>query len=380
MKQFVNKVVVFGGSHHNTLGVIRSLGEKGLEPYLIVVSNEPSFVTRSRYIKKWWLVHDEKDGIDILLKEFNKLKNKSVLICTSDSASSWVDLNLDQLSDRFYLPSAGNILGRITSFMNKTIQANLALKHGLDVPYSYEMNSKETLEDKFTYPVIVKPLRSIDGVKSDIRICKNFQELKEYFILLDDEDIQIQKYIDKEFEFQVIGCSLSQGSNLIVPGISKILRCPSNTNTGFLKILPLNEFCFDFKGICGFIKEIGYSGLFSMEFIRDKNGKDYFMEINLRNDGNAYSVTAAGVNLPYVWYLGNILEDSLINEPLLIKKQIYVMPEISDFHLACKGFVSLKEWWKDFRKTDSFLLYNKKDKRPFYYLLFSKLIYFTLKK
>ena len=54
-----------------------------------------------------------------------------------------------------------------------------------------------------------------------------------------------------------------------------------------------------------FIREVGYTGLFSMEFLRDKYGNDYFMEINFRNDGNAISVTEAGVNLPYIWYAYN---------------------------------------------------------------------------
>ena len=36
-------------------------------------------------------------------------------------------------------------------------------------------------------------------------------------------------------------------------------------------------------------------------FVRDNEGNDYFLEINMRNDGNAYCVTSAGVNLPYIW-------------------------------------------------------------------------------
>ena len=51
-----------------------------------------------------------------------------------------------------------------------------------------------------------------------------------------------------------------------------------------------------------FIREIGYKGLFSVEFIRDAVGNDYFLEINMRNDGNAYCVQCAGVNLPNIWY------------------------------------------------------------------------------
>lgn len=117
-------------------------------------------------------------------------------------------------------------------------------------------------------------------------------------------NIVIQEYIEKEIEFQLIGCSLNSGETIIVPGVSIILRQPSNTNTGFLKYVSLKEFQYSGIENCKqFIKTIGYSGLFSMEFLRGKDGKDYFMEINMRNDGNAICVTAAGVNLPYMVFI-----------------------------------------------------------------------------
>ena len=35
--EFCNKVIVIGGDHHNTLGVLRAFGEKGIYPDLILV-------------------------------------------------------------------------------------------------------------------------------------------------------------------------------------------------------------------------------------------------------------------------------------------------------------------------------------------------------
>lgn len=34
-----NNIIVIGGNHHNTLGVIRLLGYKGLRPYVILITN-----------------------------------------------------------------------------------------------------------------------------------------------------------------------------------------------------------------------------------------------------------------------------------------------------------------------------------------------------
>ena len=50
------KVVVIGGLHHNTLGVIRALGEKGITSLNIDVIlveqnvNKKNFIAKSKYI------------------------------------------------------------------------------------------------------------------------------------------------------------------------------------------------------------------------------------------------------------------------------------------------------------------------------------------
>ena len=47
MEIIPNKIIVFGGNHHNTLGVIRSLGEAGITPILILHGTNHSFVLGS---------------------------------------------------------------------------------------------------------------------------------------------------------------------------------------------------------------------------------------------------------------------------------------------------------------------------------------------
>lgn len=48
------EVVVIGGNHHNTLSILRSLGEKGIKSLLIVLSpyDPKPFVGYSKYIQK----------------------------------------------------------------------------------------------------------------------------------------------------------------------------------------------------------------------------------------------------------------------------------------------------------------------------------------
>jgi len=213
----------------------------------------------------------------------------------------------------------------------------------------------------------LKPLKSIEGSKSDIYIVRSEYELQLYLGKKHCKNILIQELIDKKLEFQLIGCSLNRGEIIIIPGVSIILRQPENTNTGFLKYISLDEFQFDGIEKCKkFIQTIGYSGLFSMEFLRGKDGKDYFMEINMRNDGNSICVTSAGVNLPFIWYNYNIGKKEWIEESKKEIKETLVMPEFDDFVNVLKGNISLRQWIRDVRQTDCFMEYDKSDIKPFY--------------
>ena len=56
----MNKVIVIGGDHHNTLGVIRGLGERGVKSNLILVTpSNMTFVNYSRYVSSCIKLEDD---------------------------------------------------------------------------------------------------------------------------------------------------------------------------------------------------------------------------------------------------------------------------------------------------------------------------------
>ena len=55
-----NKAIVIGSDHYNTLGVIRSLGEKGIPVYLILITQNEGFVDKSKYVAQSWSVHSSE--------------------------------------------------------------------------------------------------------------------------------------------------------------------------------------------------------------------------------------------------------------------------------------------------------------------------------
>lgn len=365
-------ILVIGGDHHNTLAILRSLGEKGLKANLIVVSTDKKpYVCYSKYIARSIVVHSESEIKDAMYQLYSK-SDKDVVIACSDAISSYLDMNCEELSAKFVLPGAKK-QGSITSLMNKDTMSQLACECGIRIPKSWIVETSLPVIDGIEYPCIVKPLVSKEGSKADIAICSKKNELVEYLKECQCERLQIQKYIVKDIEFQLIGCSINGGQEVIIPGASVILRQPQNTNTGFLRYIPKRNFTFDMGACQKFLNRTGYSGLFSMEFLRDKDGNDYFMEINFRNDGNSICVTASGMNLPYIWVLYNSGEDIKPELDYTNMKEVLVMPEFQDIHHVKVGEISLLMWIKDIIRTDRFMEFSKNDQKPFWMYLIKRI-------
>lgn len=373
MNDFHRKVIIFGGNHHNPLGVIRSLGRKHLKIFFLT-SVKDSFVSQSKYVSETILLDKDEDAPNILKQRFASESAKPVIICCGDKFAAIIMNSYEMLKDFLIMPHAkiydkGNIF-------NKGFQANVARECGIIMPQSgvFELsNATDVLNKWNTFPCIVKPLDSLTafGGKDDIRIAENQEELNLAIKRTHSSKIQIQQYIQKTMEFQLIGCSLDEGRTVIIPGFTNILRQPPNTNTGFLKFCSCEALNFDLSKINNLMQKVGYSGLFSAEFLQDEKG-EYFMEVNFRNDGNAYVVTQAGVNLPYLWVYFCCEGKLPTNEPIAIKKETFFMPELQDIRNVLHGKLSLSTFIRDWLKTKAHAVFDLKDLRPFLRQLFPR--------
>ena len=356
-------VIVIGGSHHNTLGVIRSLGRAGILPDVILTGKADSFVLKSKYVNNGETVKGGQTAIDLLLEKYSDPSRKAVLIGCHDLISSLFDLNRNELSKFFYVPGASS-QGLLTPLMNKKTMGDLAQTVGLRVPNTI-IGSLGSIKDEINlaFPCITKPLLSKDGTKAEITIVKDKEELMSFLNNHSGQEFIIQEFIEKKYEYQLIGCSVDGGENIIIPGVSELIRPSKCSNTGFLHYTRLDS-TYDevLNKTYDFIKTTKYSGLFSVEFLRDQQGKDYFMEMNFRNDGNAIAVTNAGVNLPFIWVLACMGKD-YSNQITPIHDE-YVMPEFAELLLYRNNMISRKEFQQDWRLATSFMDYDKKDPAP----------------
>lgn len=362
------KVIVFGDDMHNTYGVIRSLGEAGILSYFIDVNTKDfSFVEKSRYIKKCWRVETADKGIITLIQQFGFEEQKPVVICTSDSTIHAIDIQYDVLEPMFLIPNARHKQGEITRLMDKNVMREFANKAGFDLIHSINLNLRNFCEseiDDIKYPCLVKPTTSLEGTKSDIRICHSrgelcgvLEELSTYIHF-----VEIQDYIKKDIELLLMGCVLQSGEVIMPLFLGKKREDPKLEGSTAWAICTRDYPGFDISKVQRFFDEIGYYGLFSIEYLV-KGGKQYFLEVNLRNDGNGYAPTFGGVNLPYIWVMDAVGED-VSKLKRQIEKDFYAQVETTDYgYLKCKPYM-LFIWLYDIVKTECFLVANKIDPYP----------------
>lgn len=364
-----NKIVVIGRDHHNTLGVVNSLARKGLMSYTIVLDHRirNSYVAESKYVIQGWICPSDNEVVNCL---FSNLKGedsqKTVIITTSDDAATILDNNYNALSPYFYMPGCRG-QGLLTPQMSKQAMAKLATEVGLNVPRTILVENNKIDYTQVVYPCITKAISSIEGGKSDIKICQKEEELKDFIENQKHcERIQVQKFVNKAFEFQFLGCSLNGGEYIYIPGRTNIDRPKGFDNTYYLEFMPVDSSFEKTLDACKtFIKRTGYSGTFSVEFLRDKDGIDYFLEMNFRNDGNAICATESGANLPYIWYLyhtGGDFQSEIKNSAI---HKVSLMPELYCFNRMIVGEMGWSEYWSKVKSATCLTTRFKDDLRPF---------------
>ena len=352
----VSNVIIIGGNHHNTLSLIRCFGHKNIKTILILEAKSSNFVSCSKYVEKTYYCNNDED----ILSSLNLIKQskKLLVICASDHSASLLDLHYEQLKDSFYFANIKEKEGELTVLMDKHKQTELAEKCGFNVPKSWLYNKE--IEKYVEFPCLLRPLESIHGGKK-IRICNSLEELHQSLKDFSKNDkILIQEYINKESEIVIVGLAVK--GKVIIPGYSFKHREISGGTT-FSTVYPIENLNYNLAEICErYIKEIGYEGLFGIEFV-GKNGYFYFIEINLRNDATCYSVAKAGMNLPYAyWAFCNQQHYTSELSKRITKTNSIV--EYTDINNIFFRKISLCQWIKDLKNSDCKYIFDSKDLKP----------------
>ena len=377
-----NEVIVIGGNHHNMLGVNRVLGEKNVYPNIIVTNDDKyAYVIKSKYVKNFDIVKENEQEIkDILLKKYSILKDKAILIPTSDFAALFIDKNLNELKENFIVPNINNKQNEIKKYMDKNNQSKLAKKYDIKIAKTLKLNLSKKIDyndKKIPIPCILKPIISALGFKNDIEICETNEELKisiENLRKKGYSEVLLQEYLNYDNEYLIDGCI--NDKKIICPGLvekERIYPLKKGT-TSYAKITEINKFKSQINKYKKMLKDLNYSGIFDIEFFEVGNDI-YLNEINFRNGAPSYSFTYGNVWIIYIWVL-MVTSNDISKENISVKKEFYFQDEIRELkHLLHKN-ISFKEYFKSLKNTNIFLVLNIKDITPVIY----KFIYANLRR
>lgn len=368
-----HKFIILGSDHSNTLGQIRCLGEKGIRPIVIITEKNPFIINKSKYLGELHVVDNIHEGPRYVLEHYSNEKYPPFIYTDRDDIMCVIDDYYDELKGKFIFWNAGE-KGRIRKLINKEEQMAIAAECGLNVIPTEHVKRGE-LPKKINYPIFTKATNSLNPFwKANAFICHNDEELKEAYKHMGVDEVLIQKYINREDEIPIEGVSIDCGREVKLLIKKHSMRFMENGFGIYSQIMPFNDYELEHK-VADLMRKTCYTGIFEIEFIRDKSGEMFFLEINFRNTMFNHSCAEYGVNILWLfakWTLENHINASDYSKK---EKKHYVMYEFDDLkESVLQGNVSLWKWLKDFIHADSYLYIDRNDMNPFYSLIWHKII------
>ena len=361
-----HKFIVFCSDHYNPLGVVRSLGEKGIRPIVVlnVEKVAPYLIVKSKYPSAIHKVNSAEEGLDFIIERYGDEKMcKPFIYSSSDDICQLLDQNYDRLRDSFYF-FHGKTQGVVSQYLNKDSINQIALNNGCSVLKS-EVKSNGELPSSLKYPVITKAIDStMFAWKDDMHICSTPEELSKAYLTIRSKKVLVQEFVKKKNELCLDGFSINGGEEVYIPYYSSYLRFSDLSYGGYMELKPFHNKEI-YESLKKILKEIGFTGIFEAEFLVDDSDNYWFLEINFRNSTWSYAYTYGGVNMPYLWAEAELFGD-ILNSKFKLLPSFKAMAEYEDYRMAVQhGSLSNMQWLKQFKDADVHYFSNKDDKKPF---------------
>lgn len=358
-------VIVFALEHYNPLGLIRSLGENGINPIYFSIKRREEVATHSKYISKIYRANSVEEGYLLLLKEYGcfDYEHRPIVLFSDDKSVGYFDLHYNEIKDRFICYNAG-AQGRINEFMDKKNILELAKKHGFNVLDSYVVNKGE-IPNNLIYPVITKDISPNSGSwKSDVFICKDENELKEAYKTITSPQVLIQRFINKKNEYALEGFCIRNGEEMMIVTSLTWKYLIKGYYSPYHDVMPFENKDMEEK-LLKMFKEIGFEGIFEVEFIIDQDETYYFLETNFRASAWNHTGSIAGMPLSYLWVKSML--DGHIAEGIKKSFEPFTdMSEVIDFGKRVDtGKISLAQWLLEFKQAKGTYFYDENDPEPF---------------
>jgi D-aspartate ligase len=365
--------LVIGGDHPG-LGIVRSLGQRGIP--VCVVDDQLSVSYFSRYKSRFLQVkdlRDERKTVEAVLEVGRRFNLRNwVLFPTRDETVVAFSRHRAELSEFFRVPTPN--WETVKWAWNKKNTYDLARKLGISCPQTFSPQNEDEIEALGSQlPLAIKP-----AVKENFFYAtgakawraQTMDELRQIYRkaarYISPEEILLQQIIPGDGSHQVSYCAFfcngqAQGS-LVARRARQHPREFGRAATYVESIeLPIIE-----EVSQRFLKAIDYYGLVEFEFKHDPRDGEYkLLDVNARSWGFHSLGSAAGVDFSYMLYADQIGEPIL---PCRAKPGIGWLRLLTDVPTAISGIlnshISLGDYLASLRKTRVESVFCRKDPLP----------------
>lgn len=299
------------GSDFKALGVVRSLGRRGIPS--VVIDHVPRSAWYSRYVTrhlKWPGPMEGEAFLGFLLQIAKDYHLEHwVLFALQDEVVELVARNHATLSQVYQLvPPPWEVVQWAN---DKRFTYQMADEQGVPYPKTWYPASAAELERlPITYPVIIKPAISVHlqyVVRLKALPATNREELMEHYrraaSIISPDEIMIQEVIPGTGETQVsVAAFCKDGETLLKMTARRTRQYPIDYGLGssFVEAIEIPEIIAPAEKLLRFMR---VSGMVEVEFKLDQRDGQYkLLDINLRPWGWHTLCEACGLDFSYIQY------------------------------------------------------------------------------
>jgi D-aspartate ligase len=297
--------VVVGGDYQG-LGIVRSLGRRGVPVY--VVDDEHSIARYSRYTTRFVAtpsLRDENETVEIVLRVARRHGLDGwVLFPTREETVAAFSRHRDRLASTFRVPTPG--WESVRWAWDKRNTYRRAADLGIPTPRTWWSRGAELENLAIEPPVVLKPAvkeHFIYATKAKAWRADTAPELRRLFAtassIVPRGEIMLQELIPGDGEHQYAYCSLfKDGASLATMVVRRRRQHPPDFGRASTYVETLDM--PDLERLSErFLRSIGYYGLVELEYKHDvRDGQLKLLDVNARTWGYHTLGVAAGVDFP----------------------------------------------------------------------------------
>ncbi len=379
------RVVVAGRNYCSNLCMARSVGMAGYEVEVLKIFQARPKLTNlmrsikpdaySKYVKAYHVCitkRKSKRMVSKLISMGDKYRRKLLIPC-DDLVANTVDHYMKKLSKYYYLPNIGGEKDAINDLMSKEAQKAVAKAAGLPVLNSclitVDKGKTPKIPESVTYPCFIKPNISKNSSKGKMRRCDSAEELTAVlteYAQVKSVEMLVEDFVEIDKEYSLLGVSTKDG--VCAPGFFVAEEGGHDAHRGVAlvgRILPVSEEQELIDKLIKFVGDLKFDGLFDVDLIKTKQGKMYFVELNLRFGASGYAVTESGVNLP-----GMFADYMIFGKPVDTEAQVSVtgktfVSEKVMIEEYMTGFLDKEEMAQCMDKVDIHFVQRDDDPKPY---------------